>query len=216
MNRSRRRSFPCPISRATCGNCEVRGAASCCSTSGRRRRRFAATAETSSSAPVCACCEPCGDSGGQRRRAGDAQKARSFAAQERFSFPVLFATEDVAGIYNIIYRYLFDRRRDLAIPTSFLLDQGGHDRQGVPGADRSATPAGRCEVRAGHSGRAQAKGASVRRSGSTRARFSAMTSPMGSRCSSMAIWSRQRSPFNRSSPPSRMIRKAITTWARST
>jgi tetratricopeptide (TPR) repeat protein len=56
---------------------------------------------------------------------GDLGKARSFAAQERFSFPVVFATEEVAGIYNIIYRYLFDRRRDLAIPTSFLLDKGG-------------------------------------------------------------------------------------------
>jgi len=57
--------------------------------------------------------------------AGDLGKARSFAAQENFFFPVVFATEDVAGIYNIIYRYLFDRRRDLAIPTSFLLDREG-------------------------------------------------------------------------------------------
>ena len=31
----------------------------------------------------------------------------------------------MAGVYNIIYRYLFDRRRDLAIPTSFLLDKDG-------------------------------------------------------------------------------------------
>jgi Tfp pilus assembly protein PilF/peroxiredoxin len=51
--------------------------------------------------------------------------ARSFAEQQAFSFPMLFATEDVAGIYNIVYRYLFDRRRDLAIPTSFLLDKEG-------------------------------------------------------------------------------------------
>jgi tetratricopeptide (TPR) repeat protein len=57
--------------------------------------------------------------------AGDAGNARSFAAQQRLSFPVLFATEDMAGIYNIIYRYLFDRRRDLAIPTSFLVDKQG-------------------------------------------------------------------------------------------
>jgi tetratricopeptide (TPR) repeat protein/peroxiredoxin len=56
---------------------------------------------------------------------GDLAKAHSFAAQERFSFPVVFANEDVAGIYNIIYRYLFDRRRNLAIPTSFLLDKEG-------------------------------------------------------------------------------------------
>ena len=57
--------------------------------------------------------------------AGDVSKARLFAEREKFSFPVLFATEDVAGVYNIIYRYLFDRRRDLAIPTSFLLDREG-------------------------------------------------------------------------------------------
>src|SRR5271155_3732757 len=57
--------------------------------------------------------------------AGDMRTARSFAALEKFSFPVLFATEDVAGVYNIIYRYLFDRRRGLAIPTSFPLDREG-------------------------------------------------------------------------------------------
>jgi len=51
--------------------------------------------------------------------------AKSFAVREGFSFPVLFATEDVAGIYNIVYRYLFDRRRDLPIPVSFLLDKEG-------------------------------------------------------------------------------------------
>jgi Flp pilus assembly protein TadD/peroxiredoxin len=51
--------------------------------------------------------------------AADRQKVQGL------SFPVLFATEDVAGVYNIIYRYLFDRRRDLAIPTSFLLDGEG-------------------------------------------------------------------------------------------
>jgi tetratricopeptide (TPR) repeat protein len=51
--------------------------------------------------------------------------ARSIATAERLAFPVVFATEEVAGIYNIIYRYLFDRRRDLAIPTSFLLNRDG-------------------------------------------------------------------------------------------
>ena len=51
--------------------------------------------------------------------------ARKVLAEERVSFPALFATEEVAGIYNIIFRYLFDRRRDLALPTSFLLDADG-------------------------------------------------------------------------------------------
>jgi tetratricopeptide (TPR) repeat protein/peroxiredoxin len=55
----------------------------------------------------------------------DIAQARAFAAQEKLSFPVLFANADTAGIYNIVYRYLFDRRRDLAIPTSFLLDKEG-------------------------------------------------------------------------------------------
>lgn len=57
--------------------------------------------------------------------ADDLQKARDFASRELFSFPVLFATEAIAGVYNIVYRYLFDRRRDLAIPTSFLVDGEG-------------------------------------------------------------------------------------------
>ncbi len=57
--------------------------------------------------------------------AADFKIAKSYATQLALSFPVLFATADVAGIYNIIYRYLFDRRRDLAIPTSFLLDKEG-------------------------------------------------------------------------------------------
>src|SRR6266699_3070451 len=56
---------------------------------------------------------------------GDAQTVRSFAAKEGLSFPNLLATQDVAGIYNIIYRYLFDRRRGLPIPVSLLLDKDG-------------------------------------------------------------------------------------------
>jgi tetratricopeptide (TPR) repeat protein/peroxiredoxin len=33
--------------------------------------------------------------------------------------------DDVAGIYTILYRYLFDRHRDLSLPTSFLIDVEG-------------------------------------------------------------------------------------------
>jgi tetratricopeptide (TPR) repeat protein len=52
-------------------------------------------------------------------------KAKSLASQQTFPFPVLFASDEVAGVYNIIYRYMFDRRRDLGAPTSFLLDPDG-------------------------------------------------------------------------------------------
>ena len=53
----------------------------------------------------------------------DPAAVRSFARKEGISLPILLATQEVAGVYNIIYRYLFDRRRDLALPTSLLLNQ---------------------------------------------------------------------------------------------
>ncbi|MBO0911718.1 MAG: VCBS repeat-containing protein, partial [Acidobacteria bacterium] len=55
------------------------------------------------------------------------------------SFPVLLASEDVSAIYNILYRFLFDRHRDLTLPTSFLIDSGGNIvkvYQGVLDVDR--------------------------------------------------------------------------------
>ncbi len=50
---------------------------------------------------------------------------RALAARGGLTFPILFATEEVAGIFNIVYRYLLDRHRDLSLPTSFLIDDGG-------------------------------------------------------------------------------------------
>jgi Flp pilus assembly protein TadD/peroxiredoxin len=55
----------------------------------------------------------------------DAGAVRSFAAREGISLPILLATQELAGVYNIIYRYLFDRRRDLALPSTFLLNRDG-------------------------------------------------------------------------------------------
>jgi tetratricopeptide (TPR) repeat protein/peroxiredoxin len=48
---------------------------------------------------------------------------RIFARQ--FSFPILRGSEDLAAIYNILYRQLFDRHRDLTLPVSFLIDSKG-------------------------------------------------------------------------------------------
>jgi tetratricopeptide (TPR) repeat protein len=42
-----------------------------------------------------------------------------------FSFPMLRGSEDVAAIYNILYRQLFDRHCDMGLPTSFLIDKEG-------------------------------------------------------------------------------------------
>ncbi|MGH9538906.1 MAG: FG-GAP-like repeat-containing protein [Terriglobales bacterium] len=55
----------------------------------------------------------------------DPGSVRAYLAKQGLSFFTLLGTQDVAGIYNIVYRYLFDRRRDLALPTSFLIDPSG-------------------------------------------------------------------------------------------
>ena len=55
----------------------------------------------------------------------DGEVVRAFAKREGISLPILLATEEVAGVFNIMYRFLFDRRRDLGIPTSFLLNREG-------------------------------------------------------------------------------------------
>ncbi len=43
----------------------------------------------------------------------------------RVSFPILRGSEEVAAIYNILYRLIFDRHRDLTLPTSFLINSRG-------------------------------------------------------------------------------------------
>jgi Flp pilus assembly protein TadD len=37
-------------------------------------------------------------------------------------FPVITADKQTRNVYNIFYRYLFERRRDIPLPTAFLLD----------------------------------------------------------------------------------------------
>ena len=56
------------------------------------------------------------------------------AAATGSACPVLVASEEVAGTYTILNRYLFDRREDLRLPTVFLADAHGRDREGLPRA----------------------------------------------------------------------------------
>ncbi|MGA9075582.1 MAG: tetratricopeptide repeat protein, partial [Candidatus Sulfotelmatobacter sp.] len=55
----------------------------------------------------------------------DPEKLRALAREQLLSFPILRGADDVAGVYNILYRYIFDRHRDLGLPTSFLIDTRG-------------------------------------------------------------------------------------------
>ena len=82
-------------------------------------------------------------SGGMRVIAINVDEVRDPAALRsmagKFFFPTLLATPEVAGIFNIFYRYLFDRRRDMPIPTSLLVDRDGmivKIYQGVADAER--------------------------------------------------------------------------------
>ncbi len=55
----------------------------------------------------------------------DDGNVRALVREQHLSFPILCGSEDVAAVYNIVYRYLFDRHRDLELPTSFLIDGRG-------------------------------------------------------------------------------------------
>jgi tetratricopeptide (TPR) repeat protein/peroxiredoxin len=53
------------------------------------------------------------------------ENLRALVRDQHLSFHILRGSDDVAAIYNILYRYLFDRHRDLSLPTSFLIDASG-------------------------------------------------------------------------------------------
>jgi tetratricopeptide (TPR) repeat protein len=53
---------------------------------------------------------------------GDERQHQTGFAQ---NFPILQATQDVVAIYNLLFRSLFDRHRDLSLPTAFLVDEAG-------------------------------------------------------------------------------------------
>jgi tetratricopeptide (TPR) repeat protein/peroxiredoxin len=55
----------------------------------------------------------------------DTENVTTLVRQRRLSFPILRGSDDVAAIYNIVFRYLFDRHRDLALPASFLINASG-------------------------------------------------------------------------------------------
>jgi tetratricopeptide (TPR) repeat protein len=55
----------------------------------------------------------------------EASARESLAAYRHHSFPVLIGSPDTLSIYNLLYRHLFDRHRDLPLPALFLIDQQG-------------------------------------------------------------------------------------------
>ena len=64
------------------------------------------------------------------------------AAYGHLSVPILRSSPDLTAIYNILYRYVFDRHRDLSLPTSFLIDEAG----AIVKIYQGPIPAGRFET----------------------------------------------------------------------
>jgi len=57
---------------------------------------------------------------------GAGYPATTFTLDRKPGFPpILRPSQDVASIYNILYRQMFDRHRDLTLPTSFLINAQG-------------------------------------------------------------------------------------------
>ncbi len=58
----------------------------------------------------------------------NAENAAQLVRKHDLTFPILLGSPgqaDTAAIYNILYRYIFDRHRDLSLPTSFLINAKG-------------------------------------------------------------------------------------------
>ncbi len=55
----------------------------------------------------------------------DETSAHATLAAMSGSFPTLAADTATAAVYDIFHRYLFERRHDITIPTTFLLDRDG-------------------------------------------------------------------------------------------
>lgn len=58
------------------------------------------------------------------RSLGEA-KLSKFLQASNIRCPVLLGSDDVAAIYNILYRYVYDRHRDISLPMSFLINAQG-------------------------------------------------------------------------------------------
>ena len=58
-------------------------------------------------------------------RAGIGDPSHSEIPSRRYSFPLLKASPDVIAVYNLLFRQMFDRHRDMDLPTSFLIDSPG-------------------------------------------------------------------------------------------
>jgi tetratricopeptide (TPR) repeat protein len=56
----------------------------------------------------------------------DVDDAGDSSIRRHHSFPVFKASADTIAVYNLLFRQLFDRHRDIHVPISFLIEPGGN------------------------------------------------------------------------------------------
>ena len=56
----------------------------------------------------------------------DVDATESSLPKEQHSFPVLKASPEIIAVYNLLFRQVFDRHRDMSVPISFLIDPAGN------------------------------------------------------------------------------------------
>ncbi len=56
----------------------------------------------------------------------DVDATESSSAKEPHSFPVVKASPEIIAVYNLLFRQIFDRHRDMSVPISFLVDPAGN------------------------------------------------------------------------------------------
>jgi tetratricopeptide (TPR) repeat protein len=64
--------------------------------------------------------------GAESKQGAKTQDLSAIVREHNFTFTILHASDDVTAIYNILHRQIFDRHRDIALPTSFLIDETGN------------------------------------------------------------------------------------------
>ncbi|HUN61159.1 MAG TPA: tetratricopeptide repeat protein, partial [Candidatus Sulfotelmatobacter sp.] len=63
----------------------------------------------------------------------------------QYSFPILGASPEVIAVYNLLFRQLFDRHRDMSVPISFLVEPAGNIVKVYQGAVSPKTIEADCE-----------------------------------------------------------------------
>ena len=56
----------------------------------------------------------------------DVDATESSSSKAQYSFPVLKASPEIIAVYNLLFRQIFDRHRDMSVPISFLVDPSGN------------------------------------------------------------------------------------------